>query len=317
MNIKRVYSLLMLSVLLLTGCASSADDSTPDSVAETSAVAIEKSMVTLGDSISIGYGLDDPLNERYSTLLQQNLEARDQVTWHDYNYAVTGDDSSDLLKKLNNGRALHAPTADTILLYIGANNLLGAYQDYMTEKAEEKNIDLSAIASMTDEELEELQEKFTEELEDPDVIMENVQAKIDQNLTNLVSDLETIYQWIRDRNADADIYVLNIYNPYTEDVDSEMTPEETEFSDYAQTQIDRANTIISDFIGKHDDLIPVDIAAAYAASDPIPVIGTMNGTVISESTEAQDAIEAYDPHPTAEGQKLIADTVWKVMESRT
>lgn len=309
----RTFCSVLLSALLLTGCASSAADSTLDSVAETSAVPTEKSLVTLGDSISIGYGLSDPVTERYTTLLQQKLQSRDHVTWNDYNYAVSGDDSSDLIQKLNNGRALRAPSADTIILYIGANNLLGAYTDYFMEKAEENNIDISSLTSMSDEEIEDLQQKFTDEMQDIDDVMQTVQAKIDENLVQLDSDLETIYQWIRQRNAEADIYVLNIYNPYTEGIVSEMTPEGTEFSEYAQTQIDRANAIISEFTVKHDDLIPVDIASAFAACDPIPVIGNAG----SEPEAADHAMEAYDPHPNSDGQKLIADTVWKVMESKT
>ena len=30
----------------------------------------------------------------------------------------------------------------------------------------------------------------------------------------------------------------------------------------------------------------------------------------------EDETELYDPHPTAEGQRIIADAVWKVMEEK-
>lgn len=303
---------VLLSAVFLSGCGSVVSESVPDSSEASSAAVTEKSLVILGDSISVGYSLDDPVSERYSAYLTQKLHSRDNITWNEYNYAVSGDDSSDLIRKLNNGRALHAPSADAIVLYIGANNLLGAYTDYAIGKAEENGIDVSDPEALTDEDIEKLQAQFEDEMQDTDAVTEQIQSIIDENLIQLESDLETIYQWIRERNTTADVYILNIYNPYTADVTSEMSPEGTDFSEYAQSQIDRANAIINDLTAEHTDLIPVDIASAFAACDPVPVLG------ISDTEESDgDAREAYDPHPNPDGQKLIADTVWKVMESRS
>lgn len=327
---------VLLSAAILTGCGAASSESVSESAEGSSAVVTEKSLVTLGDSISAGYGLDDALSQRYSALLKDQLQARDNITWQDYNYAVSGDDSGDLVRNLNNGRALHAPSADTIILYIGANNLLGAYTDYFMNKAEENGFDLSDPENLTDEDITELQEKMEDEIEDADAVMESVQSIIDENLIQLDSDLETIYQWIRERNTKADIYVLNIYNPYTEDISSELIGQDTDFSEYAQSQIDRANEIIAGLIEKHDDLIPVDIASAFAACDPIPVLGSSiaeisdetDGTDSAEITDSADGtdnadtaismeMEGYDPHPNADGQKLIADTIYQIMESRS
>ena len=299
------------SLLMLTGCSAASSAADADSDAGSSAAAVEKSLVTLGDSISAGYGLDDPSTERYSALLKEHLDSRDNVVWNDYNYAVSGDKSSDLIRKLNNGRALHAPSADTIILYIGANNLLGAYTDYLKEKAEENGIDLKNPDSISDEKIEELQTQLEAEMQDTDAVMKQIQSRIDQNLTGLESDLETIYQWIRERNPEADVYVLNIYNPYTPGMKSDMLPEDIDFEAYAQTQIDRANAVIKAMTDTHTDLIPVDIAAAFAACDPIPVIG-----ITETDASEEDETELYDPHPTAEGQRIIADAVWKVMEEK-
>ncbi|MBP0974550.1 MAG: hypothetical protein J6Z40_01495 [Oscillospiraceae bacterium] len=307
----RKFLAVMISACLLTGCGSTAQNSGTESAEHMSSIPEEKSLVTLGDSISFGYGMEDVTTQRYSAYLAEKLHSRDKLKWNDYNYAVSGDNSSDLIRKLNNGRALHAPSADAIILYIGANNLLGAYGDYIIEKAEEKGIDVSHPESLTDEELEDIQKQFEDEMQDTDAVKEAVQKKIDENLAQLDADLETIYQWIRERNDKADVYVLNIYNPYPKGLASDLIPENTDLAGYAQSQIDRANEIIADLTAKHDDLIPVDIAAAFAACDPLPVIGTAN----AETTDG-DAFEYYDPHPNAEGQKIIADAVWKVMEPR-
>ena len=303
---------VMISACLLTGCGSTAQNSASDSSASDYSVTEEKSLVTLGDSISFGYGMEDVTEQRYSAYLAKNLKSRDRIQWNDYNYAVSGDNSSDLIHKLNNGRALHTPSADIIVLYIGANNLLGAYSDFILEKAEEKGIDVSHPESLNEQDIEDIRKQFEDEMQDTEAVKQAVQSKIDDNLVQLDSDLETIYQWIRERNDKADIYVLNIYNPYTKGLASDLVPDGTDLSGYAQSQIDRANEIIAHLSEKHDDLIPVDIAAAFAACDPVPVIGTAD----AETTDG-DAFEYYDPHPNADGQKLIADTVWKVMESRT
>lgn len=307
----RRFTAALLGMLLLTGCAAANSESHSDSVAESSALPAEKSLVTLGDSISAGFGLDDPAAERYSALVKDYLESRDQTVWNDYNYAVSGDNSTDLIRKLNNGRALHAPSADKIILYIGANNLLGAYTEYMTDKAEENGIDLDNFDSITDEQIEDLQSQIEAEMQDSETIMQEIQGRIDRNLEQLESDLETIYQWIRERNPEAEVYVLNIYNPYSAGLESEMLPDDIDFEEYAQSQIDRANAIIQSLTETHTDLIPVDVASAFAACDPLPVIGK-NGS--EDSSDA--AADYYDPHPTAEGQRVIADAVREVMETK-
>ena len=135
--------------------------------------------------------------------------------------------------------------------------------------------------------------------------------------------MEEIYNWIRERNDTADIYVLNIYNPYR-GVESSGMPGMTEdFGTYAQTQIDRANAILTAFTDKHSDLIPVDIAAAFANCDPIPIAGKMTAELPQDSEAADPAetsdiaipreMDYIDPHPNEEGQKLIADTILSQM----
>ena len=310
MKVLRKCTAFLTAALLLTGCGAA---KTPDSESssESAVQSVEKTLVTLGDSISFGYGLDDVTTERYSALLKNQLESRDKITWNDYNYAVSGDNSSQLIHKLNNGRALHAPSADVIILYIGANNLLGAYGDYIIEKAEEKGIDVSNPEKLTEDDIADLQKQFEDEMQDTDAVIKAVQTKIDENLDQLDTDLETIYQWIRERNQDADVYVLNIYNPYSEGLSSDLVPADSDLAEYAQSQIDRANTIIAKLTETHDDLIPVDVAAAFAACDPVPVFGDTN----AESTDG-DAMEYYDPHPNADGQRVIADAVWEKMKDR-
>lgn len=299
--------------LLLSGCgagnAGDTDISASEAVADVPEAPTAYNLVTLGDSISYGYGLEDPDSQRYSVLLAQALEARDDAIWNDYNYALSGDDSSDLLNNLKNGRAMRLPSANIIILYIGANNLLGVYADYVREKAEAYEIDPETV---TQEELAEIEEQLEAEMQDQEQIQQIFQEKIDSNLIRLESDLEETYQWIRERNSEAQIYVLNVYNPYTEDTESGMFVTDVPFYEYADAQIGRVNAILSALTETHEELIYVDIAAAFAACDIPPVIGATSIDITEGSMT-----DYYDPHPNAEGQQLIAETIYASMESNT
>ena len=310
MKMKKAIAAAVSGCLLLTGCGkseSSAEVSSSAPAAEPSGL----SMVTLGDSISFGYGLNDPTTERYSALLTGMLEQSDNRKWNDYNYALSGDDSTDLIERLQTGKALRLPSADAVVVCIGANNLLGVLTSYMSDTAKEKGIDINTIDSMTDEELESLQSDMMEEMRDTETVMKEFDRRIDENLERLTGDLETIYTLLREKNSKAEIYFLNVYNPFRGMTDYVIGTEEEmgqAFGDYAQKQLDRCNKIIKDFTDAHSDLHFVDIAAPFAAADPVPVIGA-----VSQQVSGTQDMQYVDPHPNAEGQKLIAETVFKAM----
>ena len=313
MSKHRIFA-ISAAALLLTGCGTKSTDSTAPAAEkqqESNAADVlppeEKSMVTLGDSISFGYGMEDIDNQRYSALLKQKMEADDGCIWYDYNYALSGDDSSALLYKLQAGHALRLPSADVIVICIGANNLLGVYSQYISEKAGDLTLDPETI---TEEQISEIQAQIESDLQDQEQAEEMFQSMIDKNLTQLESDLEEIYQYIRERNENADVYILNIYNPYLPDTESGMMADDAAFYTFASDNIARANSIIAGLTAAHEDLIPVDIAAAFAACDTPPVIGAADYAISEEQT-----LDYYDPHPTAEGQQLIADTVFAAMKA--
>ncbi|MBQ8922519.1 MAG: hypothetical protein IJ060_10250 [Oscillospiraceae bacterium] len=310
MKLNKAIAAAASGCLLLTGCGSN-ESSTASSSSAPAAEPSGLSMVTLGDSISYGYGLSDPTTERYSALLTGMLEQKDSRKWNDYNYALSGDDSSDLIERLQTGKALRLPSADVIVVEIGANNLLGVLTSYMSETAEANGIDLNTIDSMTDEELDSLQSDMMEQLQDTDAVMAEFGKRIDENLERLTADLETIYSLLREKNSSAEIYFMNVYNPFRGMSDYVIGTEEEigqAFGDYAQDQIDRCNKIIADFTAAHSDLHFVDIAAPFAATDPVPIIGA-----VSEQITGSEEVQYVDPHPNADGQKLIADTMLKAM----
>ena len=317
---------------LLTGCTAAPKQDNPDgsadSTAETTAAVTEapaetepappaeRSLVTLGDSIAFGYGMEDPDTQRYSAIVSAALSERDGISWHDYNYALSGDDSSDLLWRLQKGRAKFLPSSDKIIINIGSNNLLGVYEDYVRDRIDFDEDDLD-IDSLTDEQIADMQKQVEDALSDEEAVRQEIETRLDENLTQLSSDLEEIYAWIRNVNEDADIYVLNIYNPYRDTEENVLPGLSDDPGTYAQTQIDRANQIIADFTDRHSDLIPVDIAAAFAASNPLPIAGKTEAELpaVTDSDSPYADMEYLDPHPDEAGQKLIADTILAKMDA--
>ena len=305
---KKLTAVLLAAGMLLTGCA----DKTESSVQESSAAEItaittttepesnRKRMVILGDSISAGYGLDDTDSERYGVLLREKLNKdAGAMLWEENNYAISGDDSSDLLYRLEVGRAVRLPSADIIIICIGANNMLGAYTDYAQELLGDR--DIESLAEMDDSELDALEQELIEQVENDTEAEAKLEAAIDKGLEQLKTDLEKIYTYIRERNETADIYVMNVYNPY-EGMTDPLPMLEQPAGDFAQEKIDRCNAILADWEQAHPDLHAVDLAAAFSRWNPKPIIGNA-GT--------EGAGEAYlDPHPNAEGHKKIADLLY-------
>ena len=325
MKQKRMIAVACCTMLLLAGCAGSGQKTdnpavTASPAADSPAVTTEpapleeRSLVTLGDSIAFGYGMEDPDTERYSAIVCAALSERDGISWHDYNYALSGDDSSDLLWRLDRGRAKYLPSSDIIIINIGSNNLLGVYSDFVKDKVDYEDLDLD---SLTDEQISQMQSELEEALADEEAVRQEIAERTDEKLALLESDLADIYAWIRDKNEDAEIYVLNIYNPYRGIEDAGMPGNEENFGEYAQTQIDRANAILTAFTDQHSDLIPVDIAKVFAETDPIPVVGKTDAElpIETDSESLLKDIDYFDPHPTKEGQKLIADTILERMNA--
>ena len=305
---KKLTAMLLAAGMILTGCADKTESSVQESsAAETTAITTttepesnRKRMVILGDSISAGYGLDDTDSERYGVLLREKLNKdAGAMLWEENNYAISGDDSSDLLYRLEVGRAVRLPSADIIIICIGANNMLGAYTDYAQELLGDR--DIESLAEMDDSELDALEQELIEQVENDTEAEAKLEAAIDKGLEQLKTDLEKIYTYIRERNETADIYVMNVYNPY-EGMTDPLPMLEQPAGDFAQEKIDRCNAILADWEQAHPDLHAVDLAAAFSRWNPKPIIGNAG---------AEGAGEAYlDPHPNAEGHKKIADLLY-------
>lgn len=139
----------------------------------------EDELVVLGDSIAAGYGIENP-EDTYGYLVSSE---RDFML---YNYAVSGDTTTDLLQLIEKNRQVknHLKTAETVVISIGGNDFLHlGYESSITELAE--------------------------------IISSGKDSKIIQNLLKTVkSNIRTIHESIRELNPKAKIVLQTVYNPF-------------------------------------------------------------------------------------------------------
>lgn len=90
-------------------------------------------MVALGDSLTKGVG--DPDKKGYVGDVQDQLKEKKTIGQVDvYNYGVKGDNSDDLLKKLQNQNVLnHIEKADLIVFTIGGNDMMDVVKNHFLE----------------------------------------------------------------------------------------------------------------------------------------------------------------------------------------
>ncbi len=278
---KRLFCTLSAAVLALTCCA--CNDTSSSESTQSAAKPVQKTLVTLGDSIAAGYGLENAEDTRYSALLTDTL-TQENITWRDCNYAVSGDTAAELMQRLNNGRAVRLPSADVITISIGANNMLqpfGAFYGVWLKQGENTAA---------------LDEAFT-----------TMESEITAGLADFEAQLPQIYKYIRDCNTEGMVIIQTVYNPFADsDVEIKLKDRAVSLAAYAEEQIAACNHIISDFIAKQNDekLVAADIHAAFAAEDSVPVIGAKNA----------ENVQYLDPHPNAEGHEIIAAVIADIIQ---
>lgn len=86
-------------------------------------------IVFFGDSITFGFGLDDPDSQSYPALVQQKID-REGLPWHVVNAGLSGDTTSDGLRRLN--WVLHNH-ADLFVVALGANDGLRGIDPALTQ----------------------------------------------------------------------------------------------------------------------------------------------------------------------------------------
>ena len=256
--------------------------------------------LAFGDSIAAGYGLEG-YNDIQKTVPSDSYQAivGQFLNTASINYAVTGDDSEDLLKLLVSGNADDdLNEADVITLSIGSNDLLGPLLDIVKEtygisdgvggdtgyaSLEEyfESLDMGSILKLLD-----VTKGLADKLKDNEVLHKKAQEFSDQ--------FENIIELLKDKAPNAEIYVTNIYNPFREvNVLGEM----------AETYIQEINQAFKD---DSDKYMLIDVYTAFS-----------KGNFVNVRFDLSDIKNInLDPHPSKEGHAVIAGIIKDVMRTK-
>lgn len=110
-------SLRLLLLTLLVGTFTARADET-------------KTILFLGDSITAGYGLDDPSTQAYPALIQQKINAA-RLPWNTINAGVSGDTTASGLRRID---WLLRRNIDIIVLALGGNDGLRGIDPTVTQE---------------------------------------------------------------------------------------------------------------------------------------------------------------------------------------
>ncbi len=242
--------------------------------------------VALGDSIAYGYGLAKPETERYSALIDAYLDSIPGTECDGLNYGVNGQTSSELLTALMTD-ASFAPdlaNADIVTVSIGANNVLGPAISMFAQYALNMMIE---DASLRDASNKRLYESFN--------------AEADEGVARFAADLPRIIDAIKSKAPNAKIILQTVYNPYNRVSLAlplgDMTLELNQSSD---ALVKKLNEIIIANAG----------TLGYEVADVYTALEGETGVVNAEGFSGGELFDftALDPHPTAKGHTVIAET---------
>lgn len=250
-------------------------------------------VLTLGDSISTGFRLEDPEGQCYAALVADALGMR----WQDR--AVASSTSWGVLKRLRDG-SLDGIIADAklILITCGGNDLMNAFYEMIAESYNaDQNTDLDGndifkvfsgkVSSPSISDLAPyampLLSDYTEQ-----TLFRSALAEYQENMFGS----DGVLSYVRSQNRDAVILVASQYNPYTNAGGLLGV-----LGQLFQKGVQLLNDAISE-AAKECGFYVSDVHSAFANSDR----NLCNCYVSLKGVE-------LDFHPTAEGHRLIAETV--------
>ena len=233
--------------------------------------------VALGDSICRGYGLDDPENQRYSSLIGK------QTGCTVYNYGVDGQTGEELITFLREGKAEALSQADVVSVSIGGNNLLHVLSTLFFSML--GNFDLNNPASVLQMDAEDL---F---------------AAVDDAVTAFEQELPVLIELIGQQAPNAKILFQTVYNPYRSFVFPPLRLNGgpnggmTTLSALADECIQRLNEKIRDGALQY----------GYTVCDVYDAFEQNANRLVNASLGKIN----FDPHPNAEGHAVIAEVLLK------
>lgn len=239
-------------------------------------------IVTLGDSIARGYGLSDPKNECYSALVADKIREMPGVGAVELrNFGIDGMTSAELLQ-YQDDPTLAEPIAkaDLILISIGANDIL------------------RHAKALVDTLLQIALGKTDVTLRDATL---DLLAAIGEAAEPLKKNLRELLSALKEKNPDALILIQTVYNPYPK-IDGRGSPS---VLSTVHTAVEPAVILINGAIKEAAEGAGVALADPYAAfraaqtDEPLTLY-----------------LSRFDPHPTALGHRLIAESISEVLNKK-
>lgn len=241
--------------------------------------------VALGDSIAAYFGLEE--GQGYAELLADKLIREggySQVSLE--NLAQSGDDSQDLLRKIEENKDIIA-NADIVTICIGGNNFLGTLVTGMLSPLglSGRTLESGADYLYNMEISDDLFKLAAGGLQAPEI-----QASLARGIARFKADLPEIIANIRAIAPSAEIYMMTIYNP--------LEPEHPIYP-----LLDPIETQINAMVKGAEDVTVID---AYAAFEEY------NGQGLKDWL----SLGSIDPHPSVYGQRLIANLHYKAITGK-
>lgn len=196
-----------------------------------------------------------------------------------YNYAVPGDDGADLLELLASGTCTELANATVIVISIGANNVLKAADTLLPYYEQIQNGQAPETLDIT--------ETFG-------VIVQGIE-RFETELPQIISDIRAI-------NSDAIIVMQTVYNPYRDytEFKVEQNGLQLSFSAFSASCVIGINDVIND---NAEEL-------GYTVCEVYEPFKEYEGNLINALPDGSNV----DPHPNAEGHKMLAELVMSAIE---
>ena len=265
------------------------------------ALATGKIYLALGDSITTGYAPtninpDGKVNQPFAN----NIAEKNGYIL--YNNAVDGETTTTLLSKLQNG-TIDVSNADLITITIGGNDLINAMYEYLSTKYNQNNSDLT----LTADKIKEMLYNNSADIKTLMILVNYLKDFINSSeaitaLNTVKTNLEKIITIIKDKNTNAEIIIINQYNPYSHISDNGIGIVES-----FENMVINLNENINDITNTGISVANIYDAFQNANDNPFNAYVTSIFPKIDIN---------FDFHPNQYGHNLIATTVNDMIKSQ-
>lgn len=268
-----------------------------------------KNMLILGDSIASGYGLENytyqsPENaqDSFANIIADKCGL---VYGENYfNLAVNGADSYDIDKRVSDISDEYLPSADTIILSVGGNDLLHTLRDVIGQaiNSQSEVLDSYGISVDTSSYSGVIRSLASIAAVDADgTIMKKIKSECTNETAvntyrtaceNFGENLDSILNEIYRANPSVKVYLLTLYNPF------DAMPMLKDVYDVSEKTVSMLNDIIKKSAEKNSGkLFIVDVEKAFKG----------------KSAKLTN-IMSMDIHPNKKGHSVIAELIENEME---